>query len=224
MNFTLTAASLGSVLLVVSSFGQAGPTMRKLVFGGSDQDVLAAFAIDGDGNYVIAGTTESLDLPANTLQTRFGGAFLYRVGQDEVKPLHPSQTAAITAIAADLFHPGTLFGSFSRADFGATYFPKKYSSASSAYPFPTASFATGHRSGPTQPCRNPHDALAALVVNKLRGTLAVCAVKAPGFGDRPSALARNSHTLLSESCQSPLIGGNGLAVATLLVPEGNALR
>jgi len=28
------------------------------------------------------------------------------------------------------------------------------------------------------------DALAMLVVNKLRGTLAVCAVKAPGFGDR----------------------------------------
>jgi chaperonin GroEL len=28
------------------------------------------------------------------------------------------------------------------------------------------------------------DALATLVVNKLRGTLAVCAVKAPGFGDR----------------------------------------
>src|SRR4029077_18700020 len=27
------------------------------------------------------------------------------------------------------------------------------------------------------------DALAALVVNKLRGTLPVCAVKAPGFGD-----------------------------------------
>ena len=28
------------------------------------------------------------------------------------------------------------------------------------------------------------DALAALVVNKLRGTLQICAVKAPGFGDR----------------------------------------
>ena len=27
------------------------------------------------------------------------------------------------------------------------------------------------------------DALAALVVNKLRGTLRICAVKAPGFGD-----------------------------------------
>src|SRR5207237_4561630 len=28
------------------------------------------------------------------------------------------------------------------------------------------------------------EALAALVVNKLRGVLSVCAVKAPGFGDR----------------------------------------
>jgi chaperonin GroEL len=32
------------------------------------------------------------------------------------------------------------------------------------------------------------DALATLVVNKLRGTLAVCAVKAPGFGDRRKAM------------------------------------
>ncbi|MDR1458335.1 MAG: chaperonin GroEL [Puniceicoccales bacterium] len=32
------------------------------------------------------------------------------------------------------------------------------------------------------------EALAALVVNKLRGTLHVCAVKAPGFGDRRKAM------------------------------------
>src|SRR6266581_4331154 len=32
------------------------------------------------------------------------------------------------------------------------------------------------------------EALATLVVNKLRGTLAVCAVKAPGFGDRRKAM------------------------------------
>src|SRR5207237_4084580 len=32
------------------------------------------------------------------------------------------------------------------------------------------------------------EALATLVVNKLRGTLNVCAVKAPGFGDRRKAL------------------------------------
>jgi len=32
------------------------------------------------------------------------------------------------------------------------------------------------------------DALATLVVNKLRGTLSVCAIKAPGFGDRRKAM------------------------------------
>src|SRR6266699_4674182 len=32
------------------------------------------------------------------------------------------------------------------------------------------------------------EALATLVVNKLRGTLQVCAVKAPGFGDRRKAM------------------------------------
>src|SRR5438046_10542814 len=32
------------------------------------------------------------------------------------------------------------------------------------------------------------EALATLVVNKLRGTLQCCAVKAPGFGDRRKAM------------------------------------
>jgi len=32
------------------------------------------------------------------------------------------------------------------------------------------------------------EALATLVVNKLRGTMKVCAVKAPGFGDRRKAM------------------------------------
>src|SRR5207344_924046 len=32
------------------------------------------------------------------------------------------------------------------------------------------------------------EALATLVVNKLRGTLNICAVKAPGFGDRRKAM------------------------------------
>src|SRR5213596_2498248 len=35
------------------------------------------------------------------------------------------------------------------------------------------------------------DALATLVVNKLRGTLNVCAVKAPGFGDRRKAMCED---------------------------------
>src|SRR3970040_1753700 len=39
------------------------------------------------------------------------------------------------------------------------------------------------------------EALATLVVNKLRGTLAVCAVKAPGFGDRRKAILQDIATL-----------------------------
>ncbi len=39
------------------------------------------------------------------------------------------------------------------------------------------------------------EALATLVVNKLRGTLACCAVKAPGFGDRRKAMLEDLATL-----------------------------
>lgn len=39
------------------------------------------------------------------------------------------------------------------------------------------------------------EALAALVVNRLRGVLAVCAVKAPGFGDRRKAMMGDIATL-----------------------------
>src|SRR5579862_7251278 len=39
------------------------------------------------------------------------------------------------------------------------------------------------------------EALATLVVNKLRGTLNVCAVKAPGFGDRRKAMLEDISTL-----------------------------
>lgn len=39
------------------------------------------------------------------------------------------------------------------------------------------------------------EALATLVVNKLRGTLQVCAVKAPGFGDRRKAMLEDLATL-----------------------------
>jgi chaperonin GroEL len=39
------------------------------------------------------------------------------------------------------------------------------------------------------------EALATLVVNKLRGTLACCAVKAPGFGDRRKAMLQDISTL-----------------------------
>ncbi len=39
------------------------------------------------------------------------------------------------------------------------------------------------------------EALATLVVNRLRGTLKVCAVKAPGFGDRRKAMLQDIATL-----------------------------
>ena len=39
------------------------------------------------------------------------------------------------------------------------------------------------------------EALAALVINKLRGALKVCAVKAPGFGDRRKAMLEDIATL-----------------------------
>ncbi len=47
------------------------------------------------------------------------------------------------------------------------------------------------------------DALSTLVINKLRGTLRVCAVKAPGFGDRRKAMLQDiailtGATLISE--------------------------
>src|SRR5678809_1109778 len=39
------------------------------------------------------------------------------------------------------------------------------------------------------------EALATLVVNKLRGTLNACAVKAPGFGDRRKAMLEDVATV-----------------------------
>ena len=50
------------------------------------------------------------------------------------------------------------------------------------------------------------DALAALVVNKLRGTLNVCAVKAPGFGDRRKAMLEDIAILTGGKCISEDLG------------------
>src|SRR3546814_3495958 len=43
------------------------------------------------------------------------------------------------------------------------------------------------------------EALATLVVNKLRGGLKVAAVKAPGFGDRRKAMRSEEHTSAIQS-------------------------
>jgi len=50
------------------------------------------------------------------------------------------------------------------------------------------------------------EALATLVVNKLRGTLKVCAVKAPGFGDRRKELLTDIATLASAKVISEELG------------------
>lgn len=50
------------------------------------------------------------------------------------------------------------------------------------------------------------EALAALVVNKLRGTLNVCAVKAPGFGDRRKAMLEDIAVLTGGRCISEDLG------------------
>jgi chaperonin GroEL len=55
------------------------------------------------------------------------------------------------------------------------------------------------------------EALATLVVNKLRGTLKVCAVKAPGFGDRRKAMLEDI---------SILTGGKAIMEETGIKLEG----
>ncbi|MBK9293474.1 MAG: chaperonin GroEL [Oligoflexia bacterium] len=50
------------------------------------------------------------------------------------------------------------------------------------------------------------EALATLVVNKLRGTLQVCAVKAPGFGDRRKAMLDDIATLTGGKVLSEELG------------------
>ncbi len=50
------------------------------------------------------------------------------------------------------------------------------------------------------------EALATLVVNKMRGTLHVCAVKAPGFGDRRKAMLEDIAILTGGKCITEDLG------------------
>src|ERR1041384_3073854 len=50
------------------------------------------------------------------------------------------------------------------------------------------------------------EALATLVVNKLRGTINVCAVKAPGFGDRRKAMMEDIAILTGGKCITEDLG------------------
>jgi chaperonin GroEL len=50
------------------------------------------------------------------------------------------------------------------------------------------------------------EALTALVVNRLRGVLNICAVKAPGFGDRRKAMLQDMAVLTGGTCISEDLG------------------
>src|SRR5678810_19755 len=50
------------------------------------------------------------------------------------------------------------------------------------------------------------EALSTLVVNKLRGSLKVCAVKAPGFGDRRRAMLEDIAILTGGKCITEDLG------------------
>lgn len=52
------------------------------------------------------------------------------------------------------------------------------------------------------------DALATLIINKIRGTLKVVAVKAPGFGDRKKAMLQDIATLTGATVVSEEVGLN----------------
>ncbi len=66
------------------------------------------------------------------------------------------------------------------------------------------------------------EALAALVVNKIRGTLNVCAVKAPGFGDRRKAMLEDIAVLTGGRC---ITDDLGLKLENLTVADlGRAKR
>jgi chaperonin GroEL len=66
------------------------------------------------------------------------------------------------------------------------------------------------------------EALATLVVNKLRGTLNVCAVKAPGFGDRRKAMLEDISILTGGTA---IMEETGLRLETVLLENlGTARR
>jgi len=65
------------------------------------------------------------------------------------------------------------------------------------------------------------EALATLVVNKLRGTLNVCAVKAPGFGDRRKAMLEDiaSSPAASASPRTSVSSWNRSTLTTSAAPR-----
>lgn len=68
------------------------------------------------------------------------------------------------------------------------------------------------------------EALAALVVNRLRGVLKVCAVKAPGFGDRRKAMLGDIAVLTGGTFFSEDLGRSLESVELLRTRQGQAHR
>ena len=68
------------------------------------------------------------------------------------------------------------------------------------------------------------EALAALVVNRLKGVLNVCAVKAPGFGDRRKAMLQDIATLTGGQCISEDLGIKLEAVTTDQLGSARKIR
>ncbi|MBS0622666.1 MAG: chaperonin GroEL [Verrucomicrobia bacterium] len=76
------------------------------------------------------------------------------------------------------------------------------------------------------------DALATLVVNRLRGTLKVCAIKAPGFGDRRKAMLEDlailtGGSVISDETGKPLKNATldqlGFAEKVIIDKEGTTI-
>ena len=65
------------------------------------------------------------------------------------------------------------------------------------------------------------DALATLVVNRLRGTIKVCAVKAPAFGDRRKAILEDLAILTGARVITEDLGIKleNVTVADLVLPS-----
>jgi len=128
------------LLVAILAIAQS-PTLTELRFGGAGQDTLAGFAIDAEGNYYLAGTTSSFDLPATTFQPRPGGASLFRVRPGNLQPLFPGD---VTTIAAS--GDGTLYAAYSRAIWTSTDNANTWRRLNG--PWPTRADCTGIATGP----------------------------------------------------------------------------
>ncbi len=88
--------------------------------GGSDNESAAGIARDPAGNYYVGGTTNSFDFPATTLFTKRLDSTLYRVDGGASAIVYPPTGRALTALAADPLHPGTLYAVFGLDTFKTT--------------------------------------------------------------------------------------------------------